>query len=103
MYEFTPLVPGEADGAGSDVEFSREHVNECFCSFYLQFGRMGGFAIGDNADADRLSAVACSPGRSGGVLPVPSVSCLDEAVIATEAVADDKVTIEVLGVGKARE
>ncbi len=97
------LVPGEADGAGADVEFSREHVNECFSSFYLHFGRMSGFTVRDNADADRLSVVACSPGRSGSVLPAPSVGGLDEAVATTEAIADDKVTIEVFRVSQACE
>ncbi len=86
-----------------DVEFPGQTINEGFGSFYLQLGRISGFTIGNDADADWLSAVACAPGRSGGVLSVPSVGCLDKAIVSAEAITDDKVTIEVLGVGKARE
>ena len=41
--------------------------------------------------------------ETAAILPVPSVGGLDETVVATEAVADDEVTVEVFGIGKARE
>ncbi len=89
-------MPGEADVGGVDVEFSREHVDERFSSFYLQLSRVGGFAVGNDADSDWLSAVACAPRRNSGVLSVPSVGSLDETIVSAKAVADDEVAIEVL-------
>ena len=97
------LVPGEADGGGVDFEFTGKHIGEGFRSFHLQFGGVSRFTVSDNADTDGLSAVACTPGRNGGVLPVPSVGSLDETILGTEAVADNEVAIEVLGIREAGE
>jgi len=96
-------MPGEADGGWVNVEFSGQAIDEGFGSFYLQLGRVSIFTIGNDADTDGLSAVACAPGRSGSVLSCPSVGSLDEAIAATKAVTDDEVTIKVFGVSQACE
>ena len=86
-----------------NIEFARQTIDECFCSFYLQLCGISRFTIGNNTDSDGSSAIACTPGRRGSVLPVPSVSSLNDTIFGAETVADNKVAIKVLGIGKTGE
>ena len=86
-----------------NVKLSGQLFNECLYPFYLKVCWADGFVIGYNADADSLTAAVPGSPRYDRPLSLPLFGWLYLAVTGTEAIADNKVAVDVLWTGQATE
>jgi len=96
-------ITGVVDIFRRDVKLSEQLFYECLCPFYLKVCWADGFVIGYNADADSLTAAVPGSPRYDGPLSLPFFGWLYLAVASAEAVADNKVAVDVLWTGQATE
>ena len=82
-----------------DAEFLIQLFNQGISPLDLVFSGRRAFAVGNDADAYGLGWAAPGPAGRDGPLPLPVLRGKDLAVASAGAVADDEVTIEVLGFG----
>jgi len=105
FYRALLLLPitGVVDMFRLNAKLSGQLFYERPYPFYLKVCWADGFVVGYNADSDSLTAAVPGSVRYDRPLPLPFFSWLYLAVIGTEAIADNKVTVKVLRAGQATE
>lgn len=96
-------IAGVVDIVGLNVKLSGQLFYERPCPFYLKVCWADGFVVGYNADSDGLTAAVPGSVRYDRPLPLPFFGWLYLAVAGTEAIADNKVAVDVLWTGQATE
>jgi hypothetical protein len=97
-----PIV-GVVDALGLNVELSRQFFYQHLCPLYLEVGGTSGFAISNNANADSLAGSIPRSARHNRPLSLPLFGWLYLAIFPAEAVANNKVAVDILGTGQAAQ
>ena len=96
-----PPIARVVDGLRLNAELSIQRFHECLYAFYLKVGWVGDFAVSYNADADGLTVAVPGSAWDARPLSLPFFGRLYLAVAPAEAVADNKVAVDILGTGQA--
>jgi len=91
------------DGLWPNVEFSVQLFDEFLYPFNLEVCWKGSFAVSYNADADSLAAVVPGSAWYDWPLSLPFFAWLYLAIVTAQAVANNKVAVDILGIGQATQ